>query len=140
MLLYTFEIKNFRSLEHVKLDNLQVFNVLIGRNNAGKSAVFGAMSGLNEILSRRSMPNDVITERDTTRHLEINLAFRLRPWEREKFVDKIIAAGFNAKRRAAVLDSVLLTEIQFSFKAPGNNPNLLHLRETKILAEDGKWA
>src|SRR5258708_4444277 len=64
----------------------------------------------------------------------------LRPWEREKFVDKIIAAGFNAKRRAAVLDSVLLTEIQFSFKAPGNNPNLLHLRETKILAEDGKWA
>ena len=37
------EIKNFRSLEHVELDRFDQFNVLIGRNNSGKSAFFGAL-------------------------------------------------------------------------------------------------
>jgi len=36
MLLHSLEIKNYRSLEHVTLNDLQQFNVLIGRNNAGK--------------------------------------------------------------------------------------------------------
>ena len=43
MFLESLEITNYRSLEHVKLDHLQKFNVLIGRNNAGKSSVFNAL-------------------------------------------------------------------------------------------------
>ncbi len=140
MWLYCLEVKNYRSLEDVKLDHLQQFNVLIGQNNAGKSAVFGALQGLNAALTRSAMLLDVITGRDTTRRLEINLLFKFRPQEREAFVDMLIAAGLDASRRTAILDSSLLGEIQFVFKAPGYNPQLLHLRETKLLAEDGTWA
>src|SRR6266702_7711358 len=55
MWLYCLEVKNYRSLEDVKLDHLQQFNVLIGQNNAGKSAVFGALQGLNAALTRSAM-------------------------------------------------------------------------------------
>jgi AAA15 family ATPase/GTPase len=69
MLLYTIEIKNYRSLEHVKLDNLQHFNVLIGRNNAGKSSVFLALSQLGLVLQGQFLPPEVLTDRDPGRAL-----------------------------------------------------------------------
>jgi AAA15 family ATPase/GTPase len=53
MFLRSIEIQNYRSLEQVRLDNLQQFNVLIGRNNAGKSSVFEAISWLATIYLGR---------------------------------------------------------------------------------------
>src|SRR5258708_840420 len=140
MLLHTLEIKNYRSLEQVKLDNLQQFNVLIGRNNAGKSSVFGALRDLGEVLAGRGISGDLITARDVARSLEISLLFKPRPEEREQFVDALIASGFPNDRRAAVLNSPLFRKVQFSFKATGYNLSLLHLRETKIFTEDSQWA
>jgi len=139
MLLQSLEIKNYRSLEHVKLDNLQQFNVLIGRNNAGKSSVLGALSFLSDVLANRGFNSDIITAKDATRSLEITLQFKPYPQEREQFVDALINSGFPGDRRAAVLNSPLLRKVQFNFKAPGYNLGLLHLRETKIFTEDSQW-
>ena len=62
MYLRSIEVRDFRSLEHVKLDRLGQFNVLIGRNNSGKSAIFGALAFLNGSIhssltgSERALP------------------------------------------------------------------------------------
>ena len=69
MLLHTIEIQNYRSLEYIKLDNLQHFNVLIGRNNAGKSSVFLALQQLGLVLQGASFPPEVLTDRDSNRAL-----------------------------------------------------------------------
>ncbi len=140
MLLHSLEIKNYRSLEHVKLDNLQQFNVLIGRNNAGKSSVFGALHYLANVLASKAIAPDVLTARDATRSLEINLTFCPSPQDREQFVDALLSSGYPPDSRTAVLNSSLLRKVQFSFKAPGYNLGLLHLRETKIFTQENQWA
>ncbi len=50
MLLRTLEIQNYRSLESAALGDLSQFNVLIGRNNSGKSAIFGGLSLLGKSI------------------------------------------------------------------------------------------
>src|SRR5437660_12790056 len=100
MLLHTVEIKNYRSLEHIKLENLQHFNVLIGRNNAGKSSVFLALEQLGRLFQGLgTFPPEVITDRDSTRALEIQLTFKPTNQERETFIDLLISAGFRSSQR-----------------------------------------
>src|SRR5713226_9064243 len=99
MLLYSVEIKNYRSLEHVTLDNFQQFNILIGRNNAGKSAIFLALYDLNKALyHNQPIPQEALTGRDAMRSFEINLAFELRNKEREEFI-RTFVPSLNKERR-----------------------------------------
>ncbi len=106
MLLHTIEIQNYRSLEHVKLDNLQHFNVLIGRNNAGKSSVFLALQQLGQVFQRSSFPPEVLTDRNPSRSLEIQLTFKPRSQEREVFIDLLIAAGPRYSSRLRMISTV----------------------------------
>jgi hypothetical protein len=140
MLLHSLEIKNYRSLEHVKLDNLQHFNVLIGRNNAGKSSVFLALQQLGGVLQGGAFPPEVLTERNPNRSLEIHITFKTRSQERETFIDQLIAAGFNSSYREEVLQSQFFRMVQFLFRSAAGNPHPMHLRETKLLSQDGAWA
>ncbi len=140
MLLYNIEIKNYRSLEHVKLDNLQHFNVLIGRNNAGKSSVFLALSQLGRVLQAQFMPVEVLTDRDPGRSVEIHLIFKPSSQEREAFINMLIPADLNGDRRQKIIKSQFFRMVQFSFRSAAGNPYPLHLRETKLLAQDGNWA
>ena len=104
------------SLENVKLDNLQQFNVLIGRNNAGKSSVFLALYDLIGVFQGRIVSLDVITDRDANRSFEVTLTFKPSYQEREEFAG-IVLARFDEQRKAAMLATPLLCKIQFSFKA-----------------------
>lgn len=139
MLLHTIEIKNYRSLEHVKLDNLQHFNVLIGRNNAGKSSVFLALAQIGQVLQGQSMPAEVLTDRDQSRSVEIHLIFKPTGMERDTLIDLLVAAGFNSDHREKIADSPFFRMVQFSFRSAAGSPHLLHLRETKLLTQDNKW-
>lgn len=141
MFIHSLEVKNYRSLEYIKLDNLQRFNVLIGRNNAGKSSVFQVLYDLNTLYaySNAIISTDNLTDRDIKRALEITLIFKPNQQEREEIVGILIAAGFDPQRRTNVLEGPFLRRIRFSFKSVAGNPSLMHLRETSILAEDGKW-
>jgi AAA15 family ATPase/GTPase len=59
MFLRSLTIKNYRSLENVKLPDLGRFSVLIGRTNSGKSSVFGALEFLSSLLfPRPSLSHD----------------------------------------------------------------------------------
>ena len=49
MLMDSFEVENFRSLKHLKLEKLARVNLLVGKNNVGKSSVLEAIYTLANI-------------------------------------------------------------------------------------------
>jgi recombinational DNA repair ATPase RecF len=79
MWLRSVKIANYQSLEDVDLDGLGQFNVLIGRNNSGKSSVFGALDFLGKVFRGESVA-DVgrrLTAHDQTRSLGVRLCLQL---------------------------------------------------------------
>lgn len=141
MLLRSLTIKNYRSLEDVRLEKLGQFNVLIGRNNSGKSSVFGILQELNATLGGGgSVPDRVLTDSDLNRSLEVTLTFEPRQEDREEFVDLVATTDAQRARREELLASPLLRRVEFFFKAPRGRSQLLHLRETRLWSEDNLWA
>jgi predicted ATPase len=139
MFLRSLEIKNYRSLEHVELTNLAQVNVLIGRNNSGKSAVFGALSLLNDAINGVGINwESVLTARDLSRALELKLLFDARPQDRERFIN-ILGANVSQEYRDRMRDSPLFRQIEYYFSS-GSNRGPLELRKLKMLGEDGHWA
>ncbi len=141
MFLRSVRIRNFRSLEDVELDGLSQFNVLVGRNNAGKSSVFAALEALAGMVQDR--PPDlsrVVTGMDAARALAIDLTFSLEDHDRVEFVDSLYVPEQAEGRKEALLASAFARTVAFSFRAPPGNPALLHLRETRLQAEDAEWA
>jgi hypothetical protein len=49
MLMDSFEVENFRSLKHLKLEKLARVNLLVGKNNSGKTSVLEAFYALTRI-------------------------------------------------------------------------------------------
>lgn len=49
MLMDSFEVENFRSLKHLKLEKLARVNLLVGKNNSGKTSALEAMYTLTRI-------------------------------------------------------------------------------------------
>ncbi len=86
------------------------------------------------------MPPEVLTDRDQSRSVEIQLSFKPTSQERETLIDLFITAGFNSSHREKIVRSPFFRMMQFSFRSAAGNPHLLHLRETKLLAQNGKWA
>jgi hypothetical protein len=140
MLLQELEIKNYRSLEHVTLTGLREFNVLIGRNNSGKSAVFGALTLLNNsIRGAGGEGAGVLTAADMSRSLEIRLVFYPGVEDRRAFLATFAGPRFEA-RRDAMYNSALFRFIDFSFASTPGNPQAMYLREMKISTEDDSIA
>lgn len=141
MFLREIEIKNYRSLESIKLDRLGTFNVLIGRNNSGKSSVFGALSLLNRVIRGTGEVNKTdITDQDNKRSLEISLSFETGNLERDEILKILWPDDHENNRRLRAADSPLFRKVKFSFKSTAGLPRLLHLHETRLLAEDNHWA
>jgi recombinational DNA repair ATPase RecF len=137
MFLYSLAIQNYRSLEAVSLDRFGRFNVLIGRNNSGKSSVFGALQLLNTVLRGGSVePERILTDGDQSRLLKIAIVFKPRPREREEYFDMVCGDGPQGNRRGDMIDSPLLRLVSFHFQTPEGQPNVLHLYETKVLTEE----
>src|SRR5205807_6772831 len=90
--LRSLEVRNFRSLEHVTLDGLGQFNVLIGRNNAGKSSVLVALQAVNYRVNGANFNwQRVLTDQDASRALQVRILFDVTDEERELFVDALVA-------------------------------------------------
>lgn len=126
----------------MELNGIGRFNVLIGRNNSGKSAILGAL-----LLLSRSVLNEpvdferVLPARHPERSLKITLTFELGLEERREFISLLQNEGYHhPDRRQVMLDGPLLRRIHFVFRAPEGRPELLHLKETKLWGEDDSWA
>jgi predicted ATPase len=143
VLLESIVIQNYRSLADVHLDGLGAYNVLIGKNNSGKSSVLNAIE-----LTTRAVVGpqpgqlaDLITDHDDSRALAIKLVCRPDGDERDEFVSRL-AAGRDAdgQLRAAWLNSPLARQVAYSFASEPGQPLLLHLREVRMIAQDNNWA
>lgn len=98
MFLRSLEIQNYRPLEKVELSRLDKFNVLIGRNNSGKSSVFGVLSLINGAINGAKITHETsLTARDITRTLQFKLLFEPRSNDRTQFID-MIGKGVSRER------------------------------------------
>lgn len=78
-------LRRFRGLARASLPQCATLNVLIGRNNAGKSSILTAIelaldrlqSGRAASVWRTPRPSDEFTDRDTSRPLQIGLTFEI---------------------------------------------------------------
>ena len=134
-------IKNFRGLEDAELDKLDRFNVLIGRNNSGKSSVFGALQLVNGVVN--DTPFDtrrVLTDLDMSRSLEVHLTFETEGADREEILSLLYATPQLQVRREQVRSSPFGRRIEYLLKAPAGRPEYLHPHEIRVLTEDGQWA
>jgi predicted ATP-dependent endonuclease of OLD family len=52
-------IENFKEIEHVELNPVKPINVLIGRNNSGKSSVLTCINFLHEYFGRNNAGNTI---------------------------------------------------------------------------------
>lgn len=84
------KVKNFKSLKDTEIE-FGKFNVLIGRNNTGKSNIIDVLRCLNEgvtnsnIFKKRGGYEEVVFGKDKTKDIEINATF-----EQEFYRDKIL--------------------------------------------------
>lgn len=143
MLLRAIEIQNFRSLEDVSLQGLSGFNVLIGRNSVGKSAIFGAISYLANYVFGRGMgsPQDssILTDHDESRQFGVTLTLTPNDDERAGFVDSLVRIGLPEDRRQSITDSPLIRQMKYEFQASPGQPWNPELLTVSILAEDHLW-
>jgi len=141
MFLDALRIQNFRSLEHVELERLSQFNVLVGRNNAGKSTIFNVLAALANLFQGNGSSFDqLVTGLDPTRSPGIDLTFSLRELDRQNFADVLLSGEVRKSRREQLLASGFASRTAFSFRGVPGRTDLFHLRETKLIAEDGNWA
>lgn len=144
MLLTSLEIENFRSLEHVKLDSIDSINVLIGRNNAGKTSVFHALQTLRDrIIGGAGIALEpLLTDREVSRTWCMTLEFNLLSSERDKILSSFEPLFQGDKRRFdTVKSSPFLSGVRFRYEFPGNElSDRAALKVMEILAETGGWA
>ena len=57
MLMESFEVRNFRSLKHLKLEKLARVNVLVGQNNSGKTSVLEGIFAITNIRNQYWVQN-----------------------------------------------------------------------------------
>ncbi len=95
------KVKNFKSLENLEL-NLGKFNVLIGRNNSGKSNILDCLKFLSELAEKRNLSEtirgsgmqykDIVYGRDYKNEISIEVCVEL---ENEEFTYKLSFSGVN---------------------------------------------
>jgi energy-coupling factor transporter ATP-binding protein EcfA2 len=90
-------VRGFRSIHDSSLTNCGPLNVLIGRNNAGKSNFLATLDVVLEHLKggaiagpwRASRPLDQFTERDASRPVQVGVEFELPEAIRDELCDRL---------------------------------------------------
>jgi len=96
VLLRSVEVQGFRSIEKAAIERCGRFNVLIGKNNSGKSNLLQAVSRFHEVMSAgevvQIVPNSALDffQRDMTKPIEITEVFSLLLSERDALLRNII--------------------------------------------------
>ncbi len=120
MKLETVRIRRFRSVEEVTLDAIGELNVLIGKNNSGKSNIlfaidsfFACIKGGNLVTADAPIGGAIdYYERRTQEPIEIEMFFSMLQSERNELVKDIVndapqmknaAEGISESSRVAVL-------------------------------------
>ena len=145
MRLKSLTIRNYRSLRNIKIDQFSDFNILVGRNNAGKSSVLNAIKNLSyDVSMQTSQPTQgylpwremlSIGQNDPT--LYITLCFEMDLEERHHlFPLSIILDPEKKTVITRLLDTPLLRSADVVFYL-GETGDRMNLVELSIPTEDG---
>ena len=115
MFLQSASIKNFRSIEDLQLAGCGRLNVLIGKNNAGKSnilnaiyAVFRCIKGGRIVALRPDVSSELnFFNKNTADHIEVCLEFSLTLAERDVLLRDIASEAPHVKNAVDGLDPSL---------------------------------
>ncbi len=143
MLLTTLEIENFRSLEKVKLEDIGLVNILIGRNNSGKSSVFHALQNLRDLFLGNGLNLiSFLTDQDSSKKWCMTLEFKIIGSERNKLLSYFEYIFRDDKKRfETIKGSSFLSRVKFHYEVPGQNFNdITALKKLEIFDETGNWA
>jgi putative ATP-dependent endonuclease of OLD family len=133
-----FRAQRYRSLHDVELGDMSHFNVLVGRNNAGKSSLLRAIQHVAAVAGGTSVGDaGTFTDQDPTEPLVFTLAFALDDNEREPLLNLAQSRPRWADQLAA---SPFLRALRVTVQSDGANPNALTVSRTEVTAQDGEWA
>ena len=117
-------IERFRSIKSATLENCGGFNVLIGKNNSGKSNILAAIDSFFSCISDKNVVNirppigreiDFFEKR-TDRPISVILTFTLSEEESLKIVDDIVTDAPQMKH--ALEDIGPETQLQVTLQVP----------------------
>lgn len=112
MKLEAVRIKRFRSIEDISLDGIGELNVLIGKNNSGKSNILLAIDTFFACIKTGGLvTTDPPTGRDidffgkrTRDPIEIQLTFSIQPPERDRLIESIVSESPQVKNAADAIN------------------------------------
>ncbi|MDZ8054068.1 MAG: ATP-dependent nuclease [Aulosira sp. ZfuVER01] len=134
-------VKSFRSIESSELTNCGRFNVLIGKNNSGKSSALSAIHAFfnclrdGEVLTLKPQISREIDffNRNTQVPIEISLTFSLTLAERDVLIRDIVTEAPQMKNAVDGIDPVLRLSVTLIIMPPPSSFSYvkkLSLRET----------
>lgn len=108
------QVRGFRCVDDVTLESCSGFNVLIGKNNSGKSSIMAAIKvffdSINDGVVNVSPPiGDIIDfhQKQSNRVIEIQLSFLLSLAERDELVQNIVAEASQMRNAIEGIDASL---------------------------------
>ena len=107
-------VRRFRSIERAGLPECRGLNILIGKNNAGKSNLLSALElavshlkgGVVAIPWDVPRPNAEFTDRDASSPIQIGLEFELPPTINERLRERLLQEASNLERSVEQLREV----------------------------------
>ncbi|MDR1110162.1 MAG: AAA family ATPase [Deltaproteobacteria bacterium] len=139
MLIESIEIKNFKSLQNVKLSNLPGMAVFVGRNGVGKTVLFDVFGFLNDAyisdvkiaLQVRGGFREVISRNQSG---EILFRLKFRPQKDEPISAYELSIGLNENSVPVVKSEILILRLASS----GQPWRVLEFHEGRGFAAEGE--
>lgn len=133
-------LRRFRGLGRASLQSCAALNVLIGRNNAGKSSILTAIElaldrlqgGRAASIWRTPRPTDEFTNRNVLKPFQIGLTFEAKETTKAEFQERLL-------RESPGLDvavSQLSTAVEFSIIFAGDvlgDSTVIYLQELGVV-------
>lgn len=128
MKLQSVSIKKFRSIDGIELENVGGFNVMIGKNNSGKSNILSAINSFFKSIRNGDVVNlhtpidkeiDFFN-RKTNLPIEITLAFSLSREDRQALVQDIVTEAPQMKNAVGSLEQEMKLFVALCIKPPPN--------------------
>ncbi len=136
-------IENYKSLKEVDIELNEGVNVFIGKNNAGKSNIVGALIFLSDVVGRSSVDiphkqyEEIVFGKDIKNELKFYLEFIVSDAEMEDIFSKLQLEpdiSFDAFKES------ISNEIQYAAKLGEHNQSFTLLEEEVCVYSKGKWA
>lgn len=129
MKLESVSVNRFRSIDSNQLTNCGDFNVLIGKNNSGKSSILSAINAFFTCIQS----DNVVTldpligqeidffKRETQLPIEITITFSLSLAERDALIRDIVTEAPQMRNAVDGIDPSLRLSVSLKIAPPPNN-------------------